>query len=191
FRSFWRPVLGSGAQRIWTASAQSVRDQLSVRRNDVDLHALQLNLVPDVDNGPFRPADTFVGVLPTLIRRLAEVATIEAPVNGDQLCERLKPTGMVGVKVTEDEVVDLLEAGLLRHSGDPLGVTVAGLPARVVEQRFAGWRHHERGGASLHVYPVNVEVSGLCGEGPKRSNQERNEPDGSLHAGMLPPPRRP
>ena len=43
---------------------------------------------------------------------------------------------MIGVEVAQDEVIDFLEAGLLRDGDDALGVAASDLPARVVQQRF-------------------------------------------------------
>ena len=77
---------------------------------------------------------------------------------------------MIGVKMAEDEVVDLLEPGLLGRRGDSLGVAIADFPAGIVQQRLAGRRHDQRGGAAFDVDPVDVESarlrSGRRGKGP-------------------------
>ena len=52
-----------------------------------------------------------------------------------------RSAGMVCVIVGDDEVVDLLDARLLRGGKNPVGVTpVEARPPGIDEQRLAGWR---------------------------------------------------
>jgi hypothetical protein len=83
---------------------------------------------------------------------------------------------VIGVKVAEDEVVDLLEPGLLGGREDPLGVAIADFPAGIEQQRFAGRRHDQCGRAALDVDPIDLQIPWLshcCGN---RREQECDEP---------------
>ena len=55
---------------------------------------------------------------------------------------------MIGVKMTEDEIVDLPQAGLLGRGEDPFCIPIAYLPAGVIQQGFSGGRDYQRRSAA-------------------------------------------
>ena len=65
---------------------------------------------------------------------------------------------MVAVVVRDQDIVELLESGLVRGGDDAISVPpfVPG-PAGVDQQRFSRWAHEERGLATLNVDEVNLE----------------------------------
>src|SRR5262245_6063798 len=126
-------VLSRGAQRIRAATTiDRLRKQITVRRHDIDLNTFQGNLVADFQNRSFRSAYAEVAIAPSLIGRLDEIPAIETGADRNQLGQGWKPALVVGVKVAEDEVVDLLQAGGLRGREDPLCVAITRFKTRVV-----------------------------------------------------------
>ena len=92
------------------------------------------NRVAGLEDRSLRCAGREVDVAPPLIGGLDEVAAIEAAADRHELREFLKSAGVIGMEMTEHEVVDLRESSLLDDGRDPLAVATVHFPARVVEQ---------------------------------------------------------
>ena len=89
------------------------------------------------------------------------VAVIHVHLDRDQLRERGHGADVVAVEVRGQQVVDLLEAGLLGGGEDALGVAiVGGAVGGVHQQGLAARRDDQRGGAAFGVDPVDFEVLG-------------------------------
>jgi hypothetical protein len=60
--------------------------------------------------------------------------------NGDKPGEFHDATGMVGVIVRQDEVIDLADSNQFCHAGDTAGIAPSG-PSRIDQQRFSAGRN--------------------------------------------------
>ena len=97
---------------------------------------------------------------------------IDEVADGQLLGELRDSADVVGVEVRDHQVIDALDARLLRCRGDPLGVAaVETAPAGVDQQRLAARRHHQSGLPALHVDEVNFEILG-GGQQTRRGEQQ-------------------
>ena len=86
-------------------------------------------------------------------------AAIETFLNRDELGQSGNATGVVGMVMAENEVVDPGEFRLLGDGEDALGVAL--LPASVDQQRFTRRRNDQSGCAALDIDPIDIEVTRL------------------------------
>src|SRR6185295_10854872 len=100
---------------------------------------------------------------------------IEASFDRDQLRRRRDAARVISVIMTENEVVDLLEPGLLGDREDPLRVPSVDLPAGIDQERFPRRGHNQRGGAALDVNPVHIKSPGLRLRRADWNEPERDE----------------
>src|SRR5438094_2546901 len=140
-------------------------NQRAVGGDDVDLDALERNGVARVKNRPLAGTDAQIRIAPALIGRLDEIAAVEAAADRHGLRERDETACVVGVIVTENEIVDLLEARLLYGCSDPLRVAAVHFPAGIVEKRLARRRHDKRRRPAFDVNPVELEIPWLRSSG--------------------------
>ena len=170
-----RLFLGRGTQRVRLAAIHRFREQLTVRGDDVGLDAFQRNPITDLEDRSPVAADAEIGVPPPLVRRLDEIAAIEAAADRDELREGRQPALVIGVEMTEHEVVDPLQPRLLRDLENAPRIASAGFPAGVDEQRFAGRRDEQRRRTPLDVHPVDVEIARLRVDGALRVQQQQRQ----------------
>jgi hypothetical protein len=83
---------------------------------------------------------------------------IEELADRDHLGKRREAAFMVAVPMADHQIIDLLQAGLLGRSIDPFGIAVGVRKSGVEQQRFAGRRHDQSGGAAFDIDPVNLQA---------------------------------
>src|SRR4030095_6777721 len=95
------------------ASGFAMRSPFEAATSTRTLLAFERHRVAGLQDRPLRGARVEVDVSPLLVRWLDEVATIETSADRHELRQLLKPARVVCVKVTEHEVIDLLQPRLL------------------------------------------------------------------------------
>ena len=68
---------------------------------------------------------------------------------------------MIAMEMADEDVVDFAQARLLRGGKNALGVAVLVRITGIDQERFAGRRHHQGGGAAFGIDPGDVEILGL------------------------------
>ena len=174
----------AGADRIRPAAAKRFCEELSIRCNNQRLKTFDGNLISGLHDRPFTCRGRSVAVEPFLVHRFDLVPATIKPVYRHHLRERSKPAHMIGVVVTDHQVVNLLQAGLLRGRMDSFGVPVIDLETGVNQHRFPRRRHDQRGCSAFDVYPIDVQISGLRLEHRRRKKQQRQNKE-PHHNGLL------
>ncbi len=104
---------------------------------------------------------------------------IDEMLDRDELGELGYAAEMIAVPMGDDEMVDLRQTGVLDGRHDAPGVPdrrVRRHIAGIDEERFARWRHQERGVAALDVDHVDVERgAGLGGRAVGSSLREQRQ----------------
>ena len=157
-------------------SLTGVRNESTIRGDDVDLDGPKRDLFARLDDGSLVAADAEVRVEPLLIALFGGGPMVEAFPDRDHPGERLKPSHVIPVEVRDDQVVNPGQAGLLSRRKDSLRVPVISPgEASIDEQRFPGGRHNQGSGAAFDVHPVDVEGPRLR-RGLDRDAQQPDEP---------------
>src|SRR5579883_2858716 len=118
-------------------------DEREFGRNHQNVGALQGDLVAWLDDRALAAGHGLVVVEPRFIDSLDAVAMIEEPADRDHLRKRRKAALMVAVPMTDDQIVDLLQAGLLRRRVDSFRVPVGVRKSGVEQQGLARRRYDQ------------------------------------------------
>jgi hypothetical protein len=125
---FWcsrRHLGGIRTQRIGPAAVDRLPEQREFRRHHQDIGPLHGNPVAGFDDRAVAASYGLVVVEPDSIHGLDAVAVIEEPADRNHLRKCREAAFMVAVPMTDDQMVDPLQAGVLRRLINSLRVTVA------------------------------------------------------------------
>jgi hypothetical protein len=114
-----------GAERIAPAAIDRIRQKLLIRRDYQDVEVLHGNLIAGLDDHSLAAGDSFVVVEPDLILRGSRVAVIVEFANRHHFGERCETALVVPMPMADDEMVDVIQAGLLGGRKNSLRVAVA------------------------------------------------------------------
>ena len=120
-----------------------------------------------------------------LLGRGRQTLMIDEMADGHQLRQLYNPAIVIGVKMSDEQIVDLLDTGMSSRGNDTIRVAGFGWitgrrirysatsPPRIDEERLP-LRSHEQGGlAALNIDEIDVECSGRRAVGGSQ-RQERN-----------------
>ena len=157
------PRLDALTQRIRRASGLRSRDQLPVRREHLDVEALERDGVPRLDHNLFRSACRYRGTK-RRHHRVGALARFGRRAVGDHVADLharnqlLHAADVIRVVVRDDEIVDGPDAGLLHRGRNPLRIAqVVCRPAGVDQHRLPGRRDDERGLTAFDVNEIQAQ----------------------------------
>src|SRR5580704_3944024 len=139
------------------------------------MKALYGNLVSRLDDGALADGGSLVAIQPLLIFLLDGVAVIVKLADGNHLGERGESAHVVGVKMADEQIVDLFQAGELGCGVDAFGIAIADRPSSIDQKRFAGRGDEQRRGAAFGVNPVDVERPRVRAEIAGGNEQKREK----------------
>ena len=153
------------AQRIRAAVIDGLGDGLRVRGHHDGVQARDRQFVAGMHGGALAGGQCLIripGRSAAGILRFDGISVVEIMLDGDHPGERRCAAHMIAVKVRDQQVIDLLDPGLLRGLVDALGVAIAGRGvAGVHQQALPRGRDDQRGGAAFDVDPIDVQIPGL------------------------------
>src|ERR1700758_3244019 len=95
---------------------------------------------------------------------------------------------VIAMIVRDQHIIELADAGLMRGSQDPVGVTpLISRPTRIDEQRLSGRTHHQRRLPTFHVDKINLErlfaggLSSLARQNQHEDTEANNSNQQSTH----------
>ena len=137
----------------------------------VNINPFYRKLPPRLDDDVRVAGDGFLvrGIVGTRYLRVLLIWTvIDEGSDLDPIDQPGNPTDVVTVIVRDQDIVDLLQASLMRRGKNTIGVAAfIPRPACVDQQRLARRAHDERGLSAFYVDEVNLHGLGGGSGGPK------------------------
>src|SRR5271168_5424348 len=101
---------------------------------------------------------------------------IDESSNLDALGQLRYATDMIAMVVSDDDIVDFLDLGVLHGGQDAVGIAPAEpSPAGVYQHGLARRRHDQRGLPALDVDEINLEGFSARGAGERQQEEEAKE----------------
>src|SRR5215831_10510954 len=168
------------AKRILPTAVNGIRNDRPFGNEDSHLNRPERNSVAGLYDRALVPGDCHIVFQASAIGLFNSIPVVVEISKRDQLRQRIEATLMVRVPMADDDVIDLLQARVLRRRVNSFGIAIA-VPRKscIEQQRFSRGRNKQRRCSTFNIDPVDFEITRLRG-GRKRKKQNE-ERKGEFH----------